>query len=56
MNDAAMIAKIKNEAILIPSGRSKTLVTVVRYIEPNSDFHKLARFLETYSVREIGHI
>jgi len=34
----------------------KTLVTVVRYIEPNSDFHKLARFLETYSVREIGHV
>jgi 6-phosphofructokinase len=27
---------------------SETLVTVVRYIEPNSDFHRLARFLETY--------
>jgi 6-phosphofructokinase 1 len=26
----------------------KTLVTVVRRIEPNSDFHRLARFLETY--------
>ncbi len=25
----------------------KTLVTVVRRIEPNSDFHRLARFLET---------
>jgi len=25
-----------------------TLVTMVRYIEPNSDFHRLARFLETY--------
>lgn len=25
----------------------QTLVTVVRYIDPNSDFHKLARFLET---------
>jgi 6-phosphofructokinase len=25
-----------------------TLVTVVRYVDPNSDFHKLARFLETY--------
>jgi 6-phosphofructokinase 1 len=25
-----------------------TLVTVVRYIKSNSDFHKLARFLETY--------
>jgi 6-phosphofructokinase 1 len=25
-----------------------TLVTVVRYIEQNSDFHRLARFLETY--------
>lgn len=26
----------------------KTLVTVVRYIQPGSDFHRLARFLETY--------
>ena len=26
----------------------KTLVTVVRFIDPNSDFHRLARFLETY--------
>ena len=26
----------------------QTLVTMVRYIEPNSDFHRLARFLETY--------
>jgi len=26
----------------------QTLVTVVRYIEPGSDFHRLARFLETY--------
>ncbi|MCE5268025.1 MAG: 6-phosphofructokinase [Planctomycetaceae bacterium] len=26
----------------------KTLVTVVRHIEPDSDFHRLARFLETY--------
>ena len=25
-----------------------TLVTVVRYIDPGSDFHRLARFLETY--------
>jgi 6-phosphofructokinase 1 len=25
-----------------------TLVTVVRYIEPDSDFQKLTRFLETY--------
>jgi 6-phosphofructokinase len=25
-----------------------TLVTVVRYVQPDSDFHKLARFLETY--------
>jgi 6-phosphofructokinase 1 len=25
-----------------------TLVTVVRHIDPESDFHKLARFLETY--------
>ncbi len=27
---------------------SATLVTVVRFIEPDSDFHRLARFLETY--------
>jgi 6-phosphofructokinase 1 len=26
----------------------ETLVTVVRYIKPDSDFHQLARFLETY--------
>lgn len=26
----------------------ENLVTVVRYIEPDSDFHRLARFLETY--------
>jgi 6-phosphofructokinase 1 len=26
----------------------ETLVTVVRYVQPESDFHKLARFLETY--------
>jgi 6-phosphofructokinase 1 len=26
----------------------ETLVTVIRYIEPDSDFHRLARFLETY--------
>ncbi len=26
----------------------ETLVTVVRYIKPGSDFHSLARFLETY--------
>ncbi|MEM9411206.1 MAG: 6-phosphofructokinase [Planctomycetota bacterium] len=26
----------------------ETLVTVVRYIEPTSDFHRLARFLETH--------
>ncbi|MEX0704793.1 MAG: 6-phosphofructokinase [Planctomycetales bacterium] len=26
----------------------ETLVTVVRYVKPASDFHKLARFLETY--------
>jgi 6-phosphofructokinase 1 len=25
-----------------------TLKTVVRYIQPSSDFHQLARFLETY--------
>jgi 6-phosphofructokinase len=25
-----------------------TLITVVRYIDPNSDFHRLTRFLETY--------
>ena len=32
------------EALVDP----KTLVTVVRYVEPDSDFHKLARFLETW--------
>ena len=26
--------------------RDSTLVTVVRFIEPESDFHRLARFLE----------
>ncbi len=26
----------------------ETLVTIVRYIKPDSDFHQLARFLETY--------
>ncbi|MFP6614138.1 MAG: 6-phosphofructokinase [Pirellulales bacterium] len=26
----------------------ETLVTVVRYVDTNSDFHRLARFLETY--------
>jgi 6-phosphofructokinase 1 len=26
----------------------ETLVTVVRYIDSNSDFHRLARFLETH--------
>jgi 6-phosphofructokinase len=26
----------------------QTLVTVVRYIDPGSDFHRLARFLETH--------
>ncbi len=25
-----------------------TLVTKVRYVDPDSDFHRLARFLETY--------
>lgn len=25
-----------------------TLVTVVRHVQPDSDFHRLARFLETY--------
>jgi 6-phosphofructokinase 1 len=27
---------------------SETLVTIVRYVKPDSDFHQLARFLETY--------
>jgi ATP-dependent phosphofructokinase / diphosphate-dependent phosphofructokinase len=26
----------------------ETLVTMVRYVDPSSDFHRLARFLETY--------
>ena len=33
-----------------------TLVTVVRFIDPNSDFHKLARFLETYSAGALGEV
>jgi 6-phosphofructokinase 1 len=32
----------------------QTLVTVVRYIDPEKDFYKLARFLETYSAKETG--
>ena len=28
------------------------LVTVVRYIKQDSDFHRLARFLETYKNKE----
>jgi 6-phosphofructokinase len=32
------------EALVDP----RTLVTMVRYVEPGSDFHRLARFLETY--------
>lgn len=32
-----------------------TLVTVVRYIQPESDFHRLARFLETYQNTEEPH-
>ena len=33
----------------------ETLVTVVRFIENNSDFQKLTRFLETYvNEEEIG--
>ena len=30
----------------------ESLVTIVRYIEPGSDFHRLARLLETYSNKE----
>jgi 6-phosphofructokinase 1 len=26
----------------------ETLVTIVRYVKSDSDFHQLARFLETY--------
>jgi 6-phosphofructokinase 1 len=26
----------------------ETLVTVVRYVDPQSDFHRLARFVETH--------
>ncbi len=26
----------------------ETLVTMVRYVDPDSDFHRLTRFLETY--------
>lgn len=31
----------------------RTLVTVVRYIDINSDFHQLARFLETHVVEDL---
>ena len=34
----------------------QTLVTVVRFIDPNKDFHKLARFLETYAAKEPGSV
>jgi 6-phosphofructokinase 1 len=30
----------------------ETLVTVVRQVPPESDFHKLVRFLETYVNKE----
>jgi hypothetical protein len=30
----------------------ETLVTVVRHVDPDSDFHKLVRFLETYVNKE----
>ncbi len=33
---------------------SKTLLTEVRFIEPGSDFHKLARFLETRTTDRAG--
>ncbi|MBI1901718.1 MAG: 6-phosphofructokinase [Planctomycetia bacterium] len=39
------------ELAFVPFGElvdQKTLKTRVRYIDPRSDFHKLARFLETY--------
>jgi 6-phosphofructokinase 1 len=35
---------VKFEELVDPN----TLVTKVRYVEPDSDFHHLARFLETY--------
>jgi 6-phosphofructokinase 1 len=35
---------------------ARTLVTVVRYVDPSSDFYKLARFLETYSAQERGQL
>ena len=31
----------------------ETLVTVVRFIETGSDFHRLARFLENYPPRNL---
>ena len=56
----ALVEEGKNGAMVSVSGQldlhyvpfdelvdPKTLVTVVRFVKPNSDFHKLARFLET---------
>ncbi len=57
----ALIEERRNGVMVSVSGQLKlkyvpfeelvdpeTLVTKVRYIEPDSDFHKLTRFLETY--------
>jgi 6-phosphofructokinase 1 len=57
----ALVEKRKNGVMVSVSGQldlryeefdnlidPNTLVTVVRYVKPDSDFHRLARFLETY--------
>lgn len=57
----ALVEKGKNGVMVSVSGQldlhyvpfdqlvdPETLVTVVRYVKPDSDFHRLARFLETY--------
>jgi 6-phosphofructokinase 1 len=50
--DGVMVSVVGQlELKFVPFGQlvdPATLVTVVRYIEPDSDFHRLARFLETY--------
>ena len=40
--------QLRLRAVRRSSSIPETLVTVVRYIEQDSDFHKLTRFLETY--------
>ncbi len=57
LNGVMVSVKGQLELIYVPFEElidSETLVTVVRYIEPDSDFQKLTRFLETYVSEEEG--